>query len=75
MLKRCACLFIVFACGGMVGINLAWIKYGIPTHYDGGWHNVALAALLGIGAGARVLKNMDETTVSAIQRGDSTLEK
>lgn len=50
-LKKMLWVFMVFLAGLVCSINLTWLKYGIPEHYDGSWAKVGLALVFGVGFG------------------------
>lgn len=52
MLKKIGFIFLVFMAGSVASINLCYIKYGIPAHYDGGWIKFIFACFLAIVFGA-----------------------
>jgi len=49
--KRIASTVMVFIAGGVAACNLAFLKYGIPEHFDGGWGQFGFACLLGCAFG------------------------
>ena len=56
MLRRMACLLMVFLSGMILQMNLSSMQYGIPSHYTPAWWKVGLAILLGIMFGALSVK-------------------
>ena len=48
MIKRISTLILIFITGGIAFINLSYIKFGGPQHYDGGWTRFGIAIFLAI---------------------------
>ena len=54
MLTKIGLLFSVFMAGAVASLNLSYIRYGIPLHYNGWWGKFALACFLALVFGALV---------------------
>lgn len=54
MLTKIGLLFSVFMAGAVAALNLSYIKYGVPLHYNGGWGNFTFACFLALVFGAVV---------------------
>lgn len=45
-LKKCGCAFVVFMAGGNTFLNLFYLKYGYPTHFDGSWRKIIISCII-----------------------------
>ncbi|KKL21768.1 hypothetical protein LCGC14_2442160 [marine sediment metagenome] len=46
--KQIGMLILIFIAGGVAFTNLAYIKYGIPLHYEGGQDKFVIAVFLAV---------------------------
>lgn len=47
-LKQCGCAFVIFMAGGNTFLNLSYLKYGYPAHFEGNWIKIIASCAIAV---------------------------
>lgn len=54
--QRIVFAVVIFLAGAVTSMNLSYIVYGFPSHYEGGWGKFIFAIVFAILAGMLLVK-------------------